>query len=85
MIVGYPLHQQSYKCFHPSSRKYFVTMDVTIIEDRPLFPVSLLQGKGKSVSEASNYMLPLESTCPTMVTLSSLSLHSTVLSINQVP
>ncbi|TYK03081.1 ty3-gypsy retrotransposon protein [Cucumis melo var. makuwa] len=33
----------------------------------------------------SNYMLPLESTCPTVVTLLDLSPHSTVLPTNQVP
>ena len=35
-------------------------MDVPFTEDRPFFPVSLLQGE--SVSTESNYMLPLEST-----------------------
>ncbi|KAA0053148.1 reverse transcriptase [Cucumis melo var. makuwa] len=66
MFVGYLLHQRGYKCFHPSSRKYFITMDVTFIEDRLSLPLSLLQGK--SVAEESNYMLPLESTCPTVCT-----------------
>ncbi|KAA0055541.1 Cysteine-rich RLK (RECEPTOR-like protein kinase) 8 [Cucumis melo var. makuwa] len=41
----YPPHQRGYKCFHPPSRKYFVTMDVTFCEDRPYFPVSHLQGE----------------------------------------
>ncbi|TYK08009.1 Retrovirus-related Pol polyprotein from transposon TNT 1-94 [Cucumis melo var. makuwa] len=49
VFIGYPLHQCSYKCFHPLSRKYFVTMDVTFCENRPYFPVSHLQGE--SVSE----------------------------------
>ena len=53
VFVGYPLHQRGYKCFHPSSRKYFVTMDVTFIEDRL---VSLLQGE--NVCEEFNYTLP---------------------------
>ena len=39
MFVGYPLHQRGYKYFHPSSRKYFVTMDVTFIEDCHFFPL----------------------------------------------
>ncbi|KAA0056513.1 reverse transcriptase [Cucumis melo var. makuwa] len=83
VFVGHPLHQRGYKCFHPSSRKYFVTMDVTFIEDCPFFPVSLLQRE--SVSEESNYMFPLESTCPTVVTLPKPSSHNTVLPTNQVP
>ncbi|KAA0054261.1 reverse transcriptase [Cucumis melo var. makuwa] len=40
VFVGYPLHQRGYKCFHPSSCKYFVIMDVTFIEDRPFFPLA---------------------------------------------
>ena len=30
------------------SRKYFVSMDVTFLEDCPFFPVSLLQGESES-------------------------------------
>ncbi|KAA0064803.1 reverse transcriptase [Cucumis melo var. makuwa] len=45
VFVGYPLHQRGYKCFHPSSCKYFISMDVTFLEDRPFFPVSHLQGE----------------------------------------
>ncbi|KAA0056602.1 reverse transcriptase [Cucumis melo var. makuwa] len=40
---------------------------------------------GGSMREQSNYMLPLESTCPTVVTLPDSSSHSTVLPTNQVP
>ena len=46
-------------------------------------PVSLLQGE--NVSEESNYILPLKSSYPTMVTLPDPSPHSTVLPTNQVP
>ena len=42
VFVGYPIHQCSYNCFHPPSKKYFITMDVTFYEDRPFFPVSHL-------------------------------------------
>ncbi|KAA0060103.1 putative mitochondrial protein [Cucumis melo var. makuwa] len=70
MFVGYLLHHRSYKCFHPPSRKYFVTMDVTFREDRPFFPVSHLQGE--SVSEESNYHF--ESTSLTPITLPDLVL-----------
>ena len=83
MFVGYPLHQRGYKCFHPSLRKYFVTMDVTYLEDLPLFLVNLLQGE--SVSEESNYVVPLESTCLTGVILHDPNPHNTVLPTNQDP
>ena len=83
VFVGYPVHQRDCKCFHPSSRKYFVTMDVTFIKSCHSFPVSLLQGE--NVSEKSNYMLFLESSYPTVVTLPDPSPHSRVLLTNQVP
>ena len=54
VFVRYSLHQRDYKCFHPFLSKYFVSMDVTFLEDRPFFLVSLLQKE--SVSEESNYM-----------------------------
>ncbi|KAA0033375.1 protein TIC 100 [Cucumis melo var. makuwa] len=49
VFVGYPLHQRGYKCFHPPSRKYFVTMDVTFCENRPYLPVSHLQGRVRNL------------------------------------
>ncbi|KAA0047883.1 reverse transcriptase [Cucumis melo var. makuwa] len=66
-FIGYPLHQQDYKCFHPIYRKYFVSMDVIFLEDHPFFAVSMLQRE--SVSEELNCVVPLESTSPTFVTL----------------
>ncbi|XP_038880843.1 uncharacterized protein LOC120072531 [Benincasa hispida] len=48
VFAGYPLHQCGYKCYHPSSRKYFVSMDVIFFEDHPFFPLSPLQGESTS-------------------------------------
>jgi len=85
VFVGYPLHQGGYKCFHPSSRKDFVSMDVTFLEDRPFFPVSHLQGESESEESNSNWVISLESTSPTLVTIPSPDSHYTVLPTNQVP
>ena len=52
-------------------------MNVTFLEDRPFFTVSILQEE--SVSQESNYVIPLESTCPTLVTLPNPNPYSTVL------
>ncbi|XP_038884509.1 uncharacterized protein LOC120075312 [Benincasa hispida] len=61
VFVGYPLHQRGYKCFQPSSRKYFITMDSTFQEDKQFFPVSPLQGKTTSEeANASAYSVPLD-------------------------
>ena len=55
-FMGYPLHQHGYKYYDPPSRKYFVSMDVTFLEDKPFFPVSHIQGK--SGSEEANWPIP---------------------------
>ncbi|KAL0542592.1 hypothetical protein IC582_017662 [Cucumis melo] len=81
VFVGYPLHQHGYKCFHPPSRKYFVTMDVTFCENRPYFPVSHLQGE--NVSEESNNTF--EFIEPTLITVSDIDPHPIILPTNQVP
>ncbi|KAA0059996.1 putative tRNA pseudouridine synthase [Cucumis melo var. makuwa] len=81
VFVGYPLHQRGYKCFHPPSRKYFVTMDVTFCENRPYFPVSHLQGE--NVSEESNSTF--EFVEPTPITVSDIDPHPIILPTNQVP
>ncbi|KAA0047348.1 reverse transcriptase [Cucumis melo var. makuwa] len=54
VFVGYPVHQRGYKCFHPPSRKYFITMDVTFCENRPYFSVSHLQGRVSDVAVLEN-------------------------------
>ncbi|TYJ99589.1 Beta-galactosidase [Cucumis melo var. makuwa] len=81
VFVGYPLDHRGYKCFHPPSRKYFVTMDITLCENRPYFPVSHLQGEG--VSEESNNTF--EFVEPTPITVSDIDPHPTILPTNQVP
>ncbi|KAL0556912.1 hypothetical protein IC582_005429 [Cucumis melo] len=81
VFVGYPLHQCSYKCFHSSSRKYFVTMDVTFCENRPYFPVSHLQGE--SVSKESNSTFEFVESTP--ITVSDIDPHPIVLPTYQVP
>ena len=59
-----------------------VSMDGSFLEDRLFFLVSLLQGE--SVSEESNYVVLLESTCPTLVTIPDPNSHTIVLPTNQV-
>ncbi|TYK19407.1 Cysteine-rich RLK (receptor-like protein kinase) 8 [Cucumis melo var. makuwa] len=81
VFVGYPLHQRGYKYFHPPSKKYFVTMDITFCENRPYFPVSHLQGE--NVSEESNSTF--EFVEPTPITVSDIDPYPIILPTNQVP
>ena len=47
MFVGYKGHQKGYKCYHPPTTKYYVTMDVTFFEDMSYYTSSdsALQGE----------------------------------------
>lgn len=50
VFVGYSSTEKRYKCYHPPSKKYQVSMDVTLNEQEPYFTNLYLQGefnKGK--------------------------------------
>ncbi|KAA0034861.1 E3 ubiquitin-protein ligase PRT1 isoform X2 [Cucumis melo var. makuwa] len=61
-------------------------MDVTFLDDRPFFSISLLQEESESSkSEESNWVIFLKSTSPTFALLPNLDPHNTILPTNQVP
>ncbi|PRQ56213.1 putative RNA-directed DNA polymerase [Rosa chinensis] len=53
VFVGYGGYQKGYKCFHPPTRKYYITMDVTFFEDMSYFTSSdtALQGENSFFEE----------------------------------
>ncbi|KAL6277717.1 hypothetical protein ACE6H2_021318 [Prunus campanulata] len=61
LFVGYASHQKGYRCYHPPTRKMFVTMDVTFHEDLSYFTIdgSPLQGENDGVEENSHEWLTI--------------------------
>ena len=45
VFLGYSTTQKGYKCFHPPSRRFYVSRDVTFNEQESYFKQPLLQGE----------------------------------------
>jgi hypothetical protein len=45
VFVGYSLTQKGYKCYHPPSKKFYVSADVTFNEQESYFTAPYLQGE----------------------------------------
>ena len=42
IFLGYAGNQKGYKCYYPTSKKFFVSMDVTFFESQPFYPTNSL-------------------------------------------
>ena len=63
VFLGYSPTKKGYKCYSPSKKKFYYTMDVTFLENQPFYSKTHIQG-GKSItSKDSEYQFwKLEST-----------------------
>ncbi|RDX88942.1 hypothetical protein CR513_29398, partial [Mucuna pruriens] len=45
VFIGYPSNKKGFKCYHPPSHRFFVSMDVTFYETQSFFVGPTLQGE----------------------------------------
>ena len=58
--MGYALNQKGYRCYHPPTKKLFVTVDVAFHENDMYFanPESSLQGENQTEVQTLDYTIP---------------------------
>ncbi|CAL8167744.1 unnamed protein product [Prunus armeniaca] len=57
VFLGFSPHQKGYRCYHPTTQRLYVSMDVTFVEDQMFFsntPEHVLQGE--TSSEGHNWL-----------------------------
>lgn len=59
VFLGYATSQNGYKCYHPPTRKRFVSMDVTFFESIPYFFSSQPSLQGERIHEKLSLPLPI--------------------------
>ena len=51
IFVRYSATKKGYKCYHLSSRKFFISMDVTFVEKQSFFSTPYLQGETNTTKD----------------------------------
>jgi len=54
VFIGYSITQKGYKCYHPSSKRFLVSKDVSFNENQSFFDKSSLQGKENNTKDKTN-------------------------------
>ena len=58
--MGYSSTQKGYKCYHPPTRKLYVSIDITFVEDKLYFPTHYLQGELSILEDEESAIPSLE-------------------------
>ncbi|KAL6311476.1 hypothetical protein AAG906_012064 [Vitis piasezkii] len=51
IFLGYSPNQKGYKCYSPTTKKFYTSMDVTFFENQPFYPKTAIQGENWSTDE----------------------------------
>ena len=51
VFVGYSSTQKGYKCYHPPSKRFYVSVDVTFHEQESYFTIPYLQGENSVMED----------------------------------
>ena len=60
VFMGYSSTQKGYKCYHPPTRKIYVSVDVTFVENKSYFSTPYLQGELSILEDEESAIPPLE-------------------------
>lgn len=55
VYLGVGFHQKGYKCYDPNTKKWFVTMDVTFVENESFFKNTNYSSQGENLNETENW------------------------------
>ena len=60
IFVGYYFPQEGYKCYHPPTKKFLVSTDVTFVEDNSYFVCPYLQGETSFLEDKNKDLFLLD-------------------------
>ena len=83
VFVEYPSTQKCYKCFHPPTRKLYISTDVTFAEGKPYFTEPYLQGKSSIIEDKDFFQLDLPPSSSSQSPSSPLVSNSRSTSVNE--
>ena len=64
IFVGYSPTQKGYKCYHPTTKKVFVSIDVTFVETESFFSQPYLQGENSCMEDKDDLFTNLSLISP---------------------
>ena len=82
VFVGYSSTQKGYKCYHPSSKKFYIYIDVTFNENESYFTSPYLQGNKSTMEDKDKDFFLIDLSLSTQPVSSIHSSHESIPSHN---